>query len=135
MTTKRYYLSTIIGDGTEENPYRSACAAHGVNFAGMVSSDPETGLPNLPWSLVIVSTASHAALLADPNIESLPDFPLDGKTSAISTDVLAAMLVSFQRFNIPATIADTADGYNEVIRGIGRLMVADFDEKNLDITV
>lgn len=62
---KRYYLSPIIGSGSEADPYRPKVADFGVSWAGVIPSDPVTGQPLRPWCLVQVEAPDHAALLAD----------------------------------------------------------------------
>ena len=95
--SKRYYLADIIGDGTETNPYRPAVADHGVAWVGMIDSDPETGAPLHPNTLVVVETENHAKLRADTRIAPLPDFALDGKLTAINTAARNGMLTALTK--------------------------------------
>lgn len=131
---KRYYLSDIIGDGTEENPFRPAVADLGVAWSGSIPTDPDTGKPLKTWALVIVSAANHAALRADNRIAALPDFPLDGKVSAINTTTKNGMLNALTKRGIDTSFVGNADGYRDVIRGVGRAADPVFDENNFDVT-
>jgi hypothetical protein len=44
------------------------------------------------------------------------------------------MISKLQGRGINTEFIDTTDGYRGVIRGIGRQLVADFDENNFDIS-
>lgn len=81
---KRYYISPIVGTGAEDDPYRPKVADYGVSWVGVIPSNPDTGRPVYPWCLALVEAINHASLLADRDIKPLPDFPLDGKVSAIN---------------------------------------------------
>ena len=131
--SKRYYLSPIIGTGDENNPYRPKVADYDVRWAGVIPSDPLTGAPLHPWCLVLVATQNHGQLTADQTINALPDFPLDGKVSAIQTSVKNTMLAKLQARGIDTSFINGTDGYREVIRGIGRTIEPAFDENNFDV--
>ena len=60
----RYYLSPIIGDGTEENPYRPKVAEYGLPWTASIASK-EDGHPAQMVTVVEVITADHSVLLAD----------------------------------------------------------------------
>lgn len=129
---KRYYISPIIGDGSIDNPYRPKVADHGVAWSGIIQTDVE-GKPLHPWALIVVSANNHASLLADKNIDALPDFPLDGKVGSIKTSTKTKMKNVMAARGIATSIAENADGYRDVIRGIGRVLQADFDENSFDV--
>lgn len=129
---KRYYISPIIGDGSIDNPYRPKVADYGVPWAGLIPTDQD-GKPVAVWALVLVSAANHAKLLADKDIHGLPDFPLDGKVSAIQNATKNVMKARLAARGIDTAFIDGTDGYREVVRGIGRKLQADFDENNFDV--
>lgn len=129
---KRYYISPIIGDGSENNPYRPKVADHGVAWSGAIPSGPD-GKPTSSWALVIVAAKNHAAIIADKDIDDLPEFPLDGKVSAIQTQTKNAMKSKMEKRGISTAFVDGTDGYREVIRGIGRQLEPTFDENNFDV--
>ena len=87
----------------------------------------------LAWALVLVASRDHAAVRNAPGVDSLPDFPLDGKVSSINTVTKNAMLARLTARKISRTFIDNTDGYREVIRGIGRQLEPDFDENKFDI--
>ncbi|MBK5203859.1 MAG: hypothetical protein JJD98_00170 [Polaromonas sp.] len=130
---KQYYLCDIIGDGSEENAYRPAVSDHSVSWVGSIPSDPVTGHPISTWALVLVATNNHAKLRNKPGIDALPDFPMDGKVSAINTATKNAMNLVLERRSIPTGLFGNADGYRDVIRGIGRQIDPAFDENNFDV--
>lgn len=130
---KRYYVSSIIGDGSIENPYRPRVADHGVAWAGNIPTGPD-GKPTSTWALVVVDAKNHAALIADKDIDDLPDFPLDGKVSAIQNATKTTMKTKLAKRGIPTAFIDGTDGYREVIRGVGRLLQADFNENDFDVS-
>lgn len=130
---KRYYISPIAGDGTEFNPYRPKIADYGVSWVGSIPSDPITGKPLASWVLVLVSANNHGAIISDPAIDSLPDFPLDGKVSAIQTATKNTMISRLQARGIDTAFIGSADGYRDVIRGIGQKYEPAFDENSFDV--
>lgn len=130
---KRYYISPIVGDGSEENSFRPKIADYGVNWVGSIPSDQNTGLPLFNWTLVLVEAQNHGALIADGAIDPLPDFPLDGKVSAIHAATKNAMIAKLQAHGIDTAFIGGTDGYREVIRGIGRQLEPAFDENNFDV--
>lgn len=131
--SKRYYISPIIGTGSEEDPFRPKVADYGVSWAGSIPSNPNTGHPTSPWALVIVNAKNHAALLADGTIDALPDFPLDGKVSSVHTATKNAMINKMQARGIDTSFIAGTDGYREVIRGVGKILDPQFDENNFDV--
>ncbi|MBA3622931.1 MAG: hypothetical protein H0W48_00375 [Methylibium sp.] len=136
---KRYYLCDVIGDGQDAEPtattgpFRPAVADKGVLWAGVIPTGPD-GRPLKPWCLVIVDAPNHAPVLADQRVDRLPDFPLDGKVSAVNAATKTAMLNAMTKRGIDTSFVTGADGYRDVIRGIGRSLDAAFDENALDVS-
>lgn len=130
---KRYYISPIVGTGAEDDPYRPKVADYGVSWVGVIPSNPDTGRPVYPWCLVLVEAINHAALLADGAIDALPEFPLDGKVSAITRATKTRMSTALSKRGIDTSFIGSADGYRDVIRGIGRSLEASFDENGFDV--
>ncbi len=129
---KRYYLCDIIGNGSEENPFRVVVSDYGVSNVAVIPTHPATGLPLYSWALTKVSARSHANLrqICQP----LPDYPMDGKVNGIHNATRAQMKADIEaRTAKSATWVDGTDGYREVIRGIGRFLEPVFDENNFDV--
>ena len=62
---KRFYLCPVIGDGSEENPFRPAVAEYDVQWSCAIASG-EDGRPLQAMCVVEVGADDHAALQADP---------------------------------------------------------------------
>jgi hypothetical protein len=65
--SKRYYLGPIIGDGTEENPFRPKVALYSVQWSCPIAS-LENGHPAQMRAISEVEADDHSALLADPEL-------------------------------------------------------------------
>lgn len=130
---KRYYLSSIIGDGTDDNPYRPAIADYNVSWAGAIETDPN-GRPLHADCLVIVNTEDHVALRRDARIDAMPDFALDGKMSAINNVVKTAMTNALRRRGFDVSGISNTDGYREALQQIGLQRAAAFDIDKLDVS-
>lgn len=129
---KRYYISKIIGDGTFPDPYRPKIATYGVDWSAVIHSD-ESGHPLFAEVLAIVATNNHAQLRNDPDIDPLPDFPLDGKVSAIQQKTKTDMFAKLAARGFDIAGLDNADGYRDVLQAIGRQRSANFNIDALDV--
>lgn|SRR5574340_20057 len=129
---KRYYISKIIGDGTEFNAFRPKVAEYGVPWAGIIATGVD-GKPLLPWAFCIVGGDKHIDLLADADNDGLPDFPLDAKVSAMHKPTKDTMLGKLQARNIDTSFISTVDGYRDIIRKLGQLQEPTFNENGLDV--
>lgn len=132
--SKRYYICDIIGTGDETDPFRPAVADHGVAWAGVIDSDPETGQPIHETTLVVVETENHAALRKDNRIDALPDFALDGKMTAINTQARNGMLNALQKRGFVTSAINNADGYRDALQQIGRQRGKAFDIDQFDVS-
>ena len=67
-------------------------------------------------------------------VDPLPDFPLDGKVSAINAATKGLMKAALTRRGLDAdSIVDAKDGYREVIRGIGQHFNPQFSEDRFHV--
>ena len=129
---KRFYLCDIIGDGTEDNPFRVAVANLNVAWVATIPSDPVTGRPLFDWAIVRVAAGNHSEIIKI--CDALPDFPMDGKVTGINLSTKAAMKSKVKaRMGGNVAWIDNTDGYREVIRTIGKHLSPDFDENNFDV--
>ena len=122
---KRYYFSKMIGTGSEFDPMRPAVSDYGVNFSAEYD-------PAKTDALCIVGTGSHTALLKDAALYGMPDYPLDGKLSAMRSATLNALNTAVTGRGFTVTWG-SADAYRDVIRSIGRQINPNFDENNFDV--
>lgn len=130
---KRYCIAKIIGDGTENNPYRSAIQKYNdlhYEFGG-IAQDPITGQPTHTFVLAILKTVNISRLMADQDIDIFPDFPLDGKMSAMQTATKNKMVNALAKYGVSIS---GADGFRDAIRTIGQMIQPDFDENNFDLS-
>lgn len=131
--SKRYYISNIVGTGSEFDPFRPRIADYGVSWVGSVPTDPVTGRPLNTDCVVIVATANHAVLRGDAAIDAMPDFPLDGKVAAITNTTKTAMLNMLSARGFDITGLGNTDGYREVIQKIGLQRSPGFNVDSFDV--
>lgn len=129
---KRYYLTDILGDGTEDNPFRPAIAEVAQSWVGTIPTDQD-GRPTSTWALVLVAAKEHGPIKAAKGVDALPEFPLDGKVLAINAQARAALDNALAKRGIPTDVVQNKDGYREVIRALGQKLDATFNEDNFDI--
>lgn len=130
--SKRYYISNIIGVGDHLDPIRPAVADLGVNWVGAIESGPD-GKPLYTDCIVMVDAVNHAVLRNDPRIDSLPDFPLDGKLSSINAPTKSNMDAALTRRGFDLTGVNSSDGYRDVLQKIGQQRSAAFDIDKFDV--
>lgn len=129
--SKRFYITKIIGNGSEENPYRPKVADYNVSWSGVIPSNPD-GTPKFGFTFVIVSTQNHQPLLADPQIKGMPELSLDAQISTLSKDVRDKMLAYFDEEGISRTGLTMQSTMRDVLRRVGKHLSAEFDENNFD---
>ena len=125
----RYYLSPIIGTGTEADPYRPKIADYGGAWAGVIPSDA-AGHPVKPWCLVLVEAAGHARLLADTDLDPLPALPLDMPLTSASKPTRDGLVASLAKIAVDAPEAKTLA---EVVDTVGRALDPDFRVTHLRV--
>lgn len=133
---KRYYLAEIEEFEFEPGAmaYRCRASAYpGLIFEGGEILTGADGKPLYKFSLVLVKSRDHARIINDPLMHPLPDMPLDAKVSSIHTPTKNAMLSKLAALGVDTSWIGTADGYREVIRGIGRINNPNFDENSFDV--
>lgn len=141
---KRYYICDILGDGSDTDPtpttgpFRPAVADLGVNWVGAIPTHPEGhpdhGKPVHTWTLVMVAGKDHAKLRDVPGVDPLPDFPMDGRVSAINQATRTEMEQAITRRGIASSVVTGKDGYRDIVRAIGQTLEPTFDENNFDIS-
>lgn len=132
---KRYYICPVVqmDDGTGMLSYMPSVAAlPGVSYSAVMPTGPD-GRPAKDWCLVIVASSDHTAIRALAGVDPLPDFPLDGKVSAIQRQTMVAMKGAAEKRGVDPSLIDGADGYRDALRIIGRALEPAFDENKLDV--
>lgn len=81
---KRYYLTQIVGTGTDASPYRAAVGDEAMmSHATMIPSLPN-GAPRSTWGLAVVAGADHTAASSRTDTDALPPTSLDTSLSTLS---------------------------------------------------
>lgn len=131
--SKKYYISPIVGDGSEMNPYRAKISDYGKSWTGTIPSDPVTGIPLFDWALCIVSSVDHGLIVADRTIDRLPEVSLDIKVSAIGPAAKSRLDTAISARGIDSQVASPSNSYRDVINGIGRHLSPGFDVDSFDV--
>lgn len=120
---RRWYLAPIVGDGTEDDPYRIETLGHGGS--GPIESKDD-GHPVHEKTVVLVSAINHDALLQDSRIVPLVDLvDLDDDVGDLD-DLQRSWLEEAAR----TMDVEFTGRAREVVRSIGRNFQRDFDEAN-----
>ena len=130
---KRYYLSPIIGSGTEVDPFRPKIADFGVSWSGVIASDPVTGAPARNWCLILVEAADHAALIADADLFDLPNINLNALVSSLSPTLRNRLSNRLDQLGINRQALTIADALRVWLRAIGRHLEPSFHEDRFSI--
>lgn len=128
---KRYYLSPIIGSGSDSDPYRAKVADYGVNYVALIPSQP-TGNPKQAWALAIVGTANHTALLNDNALAAMPDLLPNALMSSMSGKVRNDFNAALSKFGLNVAWAGT-DAWRDVLTRIGQLAEPVFTPDAFDV--
>lgn len=134
---KRYYISDVIGDGSEDNPYRAAAEVPGVNVTALIPTHPEGhpdyGKPSSPWCLCLVAADDHVRIRKLPGVDPLPDVTLDTRWGAADREKQDAAMAALSRRGIAQPSMDAGDGYRAFLRKLGRKLDPTFHEDAFDV--
>lgn len=139
---KRYYVCKIIGDGIEpETAFRPAIhdiidpstGMRAFDYSAAIVTD-ENGQPVSDWCLVIAAGRDHKLAANNPDIDQLPDYPLDAKIAAMHTPAKNQAMARLQSRGINTGKFANADGYRDLIRGLGKEHDANFSEDSFDVS-
>lgn len=137
--SKRLYICKIVTDFT------------GTGFQSAISDvvDPQTGMQAFThvsvigqnadgtlkhsWCLTIAAGQNHALTKNNPDIDPLPEFPLDTRMAAMHLPTRNAMAAKMQARGIDTVFINIADGFRDVVNHVGRLHSAGFDADNFDV--
>ena len=118
--TTRYYLSPIIGTGTEQDPFRPAIgdfpnATHKTFAFGYAAIVPSY-VPS--WTFVLVASTNHNPLIHQPDFGPLPDIPLETSVQDMQASDREMIQETLSRFELDPAILDAAATYLDVIQAI-----------------
>jgi hypothetical protein len=129
---KRWFLSPVVGTGSENDAYRSKIADFGVNHVAVIPSKPD-GTPRFGWCLVKVNAASFAALDADADLDGFPLVSLDATVASLPAGVRTRLRTALERRGIDTTDVTGATPLRVIVRRLGRLLDDRFDEDANDV--
>lgn len=89
--------------------------------------------PDGTWALCVVSHPLGIPPIVDAEIDTLPDFAFDSKVSSMHTPTKTRMVQALQRRGIGTGFLAGTDGYREVVRHVGQLCDANFNEDGFGI--
>lgn len=128
---KRHYVCPIVGTGTEADPYRPRIADMGVAWSACIPSDT-MGHPRTGWTLVCVEAADHSALIADPDIDDLPDLAPTDKVALLGAAAKTRLRAQLAKRGVDASVVANASNFSDVLLRIGRTLDAAFDRLDVN---
>ena len=134
---KRWVLCKIesVTDDDLGTWYRMAIQRYpDFNFEfGEIPVDPNTGIPTKTFGFALISSRDMARFRSDNDIHIFPDFPLDAKVNAMQVQTRQGISDAMSRFGVDSQLLTQADGFRDLIRGIGREIRLDFVEDAFDV--
>lgn len=132
---KRYYICPLVkitepGESKDYNaPKVHQHSLDGVrlSFVAEIPTNNQTGQPLFNWCLVCVEATDHTALLADPEMEALPD----------ATDLNSSVNVSVElqeRLSNRGIDVSLATTLREVVRASGQRLSSNFHEDKFRVS-
>jgi hypothetical protein len=117
----RWYLSDIIGNGTEANPYRSRIADFGVSHTAVIPNAKD-GTPKHAFCLVLVQAtlAQHQTINAQPTILGFP-------FAALGDDASTLNLPSLDRLTLATRWIVRNQKFRDFLNSIGQQLDPNFD--------
>lgn len=128
--TQRYYLSPVIGTGSEEDSLRpllnDLMKPNGdkpfETWAAIYGPIDSTGQLLIRWSFVTVFSFNHNFLLHQDELGALPDLPLTTPLADFSRHQLSMLEEVLLQFDLDTSILTTATTYEDVIYFIGQTL-------------
>lgn len=100
----RYMISPIIGDGSEESPFRASVSdVPNVNTAAIIpthTSGENIGKPKYGFAFCVVATSSVATIAAVTNAYVFPDYNLDGQMQGMESAARVAFKQSVEAYDL-----------------------------------
>ncbi len=129
---KRYCLASLVPPDENDDAYRTVidelAKTNPIRSVQVMPGDPETGT----WALVLVAGRNLGFLNGVPGVDVLPDFPKDGRLSAMHQPTKARMEEALLRRGLVVR-TDGVRGYREILREVGRKNDPSFDEDAFDV--
>lgn len=108
--TREYYVSPIIGTGTDDDPYRSAVSRIG-NYATDIPSDPITGAPLFSECICIINAEpeKHDAAALIQGVSEFSSVPFDDLHKRLVKKWKNPSSFTVRDFPIPSTEPEAVD--------------------------
>lgn len=130
---RRYYISRVVGDGTDGDPYRAKIADYGVAHVAIIASGPD-GHPSRPWALCLVNTTNHAPLVADSDLRAIPVSALDNTLGSLTPQQRQFLRDMVEELGLDTSEVTAQTTLRQLLRYIGRTLEGAFDENNFDVS-
>lgn len=126
----RRYISPVVGDGTDELPYRLKLADFPMRgHVATIPSNPD-GTPKFGWGLAVVAAtaAEHDAIAADAQIRQFPDIPLDAPVSTLSGQQRTRIRNFLEERGLDTAWITNATLFRQIVRFVGKHLSANYEE-------
>lgn len=139
---KRYFISRVIGTGTNNDDYRAEVSDAGnLNAASLIPSVSQfDGTPKYRFALSIISTPNLPAALIISNSYCFPDYPLDARMDGMNADArqsieqtVAAYDWDGNGYHVSTAFITDSMAYRDVITGIAQQIEPAFQINNFDV--
>ncbi len=116
---RRYYLTPIIGSGTEADPYRVALAHAMRAYSVVIPTDPATGVPVAAWGLAVVDADDHAPFDGDGTLSPVGPYALTTTIASLTTSQRNAIKNALSKFGLPGSLVDNAATIGDLLYAVG----------------
>lgn len=130
---RRYYISPIIGTGTEEDPYRPKLADGGKPWVAIIPSKSD-GTPSFPWALCLVNALDHTGILGDSNNDGLPDITLDSQLSVLPANQRNQLINRLNQRGIDMTGINATSTFRQLLERVGKQLDVAFRVDRFDVS-
>jgi hypothetical protein len=115
--TIRYYVSPMVGSGTEEDPIRPLVIdlpnypkrTYATAWEMVYNGDRQ------PYALVVVASTNHRRLLKNDEIGILPDIPLETSIFDLTGEEASMIMRVISGFGMDPEVMDESTTYYEVL--------------------
>lgn len=78
------------------------------------------------FAICVVTHPHGLPAIVDPDVETMPDFPLDAKLNAMQQATRDRMIARCQAFGVSTAHATQSDGFRDFLQGVGAQVSPDF---------
>lgn len=129
---KRWYLSRIIGAGTEADPWRPALMDLLPNVS-VVAMPEAPGRISTTWTLCLGGGADHSAAVADARVVALPQFSLDASLGTLTNAERNRVRNALSAWGITITVNWQTDSFRALLRQVAEQLRSGWDETAFDV--